>query len=71
MDISTPQRWPGTMIGMWWRRAPESDPDLEAGGRFESLGTMLMEMDVKLDRILVAVEDEDDGGEEEAEADQS
>jgi hypothetical protein len=71
MDISTPQTWPGTMIGMWWRRAPESDPDLEAGGRFESFGTMLMEMDVKLDRILVAVEDEDDGGEEEAEADQS
>jgi hypothetical protein len=42
MDISTPQTWPGTMIGMWWRRAQESDPDLEAGGRFESLGTMLM-----------------------------
>jgi len=61
------------MICMWWRRGPEADPDIDAGGRFESLGTMLMEMDVKLNRILVAVEDEDedDGGEEEAEADQS
>jgi len=55
---------------MWWRRTPEDSPDFDASGRFESLGTMLMEMDVKLDRILAAVEDDDDGGEEEAEADQ-
>ena len=49
---------------MWWRREPQQESEHEY---LEALGIMLMEMDVKLDRIVEAVED-DDGREEEEEA---
>jgi hypothetical protein len=53
-----------------WRRRREIESDVDAEERFDSLGSMLMRMDAKLDRILDAVED-DDGWEEEEEADRS
>ena len=50
---------------VWWRREPQQESEHEY---LDAIGIMLMEMDVKLDRIVEAVED-DDGWEEEEEAD--
>jgi hypothetical protein len=51
---------------VWWRRATHVKPDAEE--RFRALGTMLMKIDRKLDRLLELLED-DDGWQEEEEAD--
>jgi hypothetical protein len=63
LDVAT-GRWHHRSV--WWRSSARLDPEAEE--RFQAVGTMLMRIDRKLDRLLELLED-DDGGEEEEEAD--
>jgi len=60
--ISTTLLRPATI--RWWKRPNEPAVERED---LEAMGIMLMRMDVKLDRILEVLEDDDGWEEEEAE----